>query len=342
MRAYVSLKDVALRAGVSFQTASKVLRGQRGVVAEDTQRRILQAAEELRYVPNAVARSLVTRSTYTIGIVADDLSDWILARFVLGAEHAARRRGHAVLIGTVRDAGVEEANEPAEWVRQMLERRVDGIVSAAPTTLEEDTMVADLLRGPTLAVSMNHVPGGGVSFVGSDHHRTGRLATEHLIGLGHRRIGTVTGPWRRRVVVSRLRGYRAALEAADIPYDEALVEEADWTTEGGFAATERLLTRVPDLSSVFVHSDLMAVGVLSALDVNGRRVPADCSVVGCDDIHLAAHLKPPLTSVHIPFYESGERAVELLLDHIQNPELPARRELLPVHLVVRESTLIKE
>jgi LacI family transcriptional regulator len=316
MPSYVSLKDVADRAGVSFQTASKVLKGQHGVVAEATRARILAAARELGYVPNAVARSLVTRSTYTIGIVADDLSDWVLAQFVVGAEREARRQGHAVLIGTVQERPPSDRDDAESYVRLLLERRVDGIIAAAPS-LEGDDAVAGLLRGTIPAVSMHHVPGGGVSVVGSDHTRTGRLATEHLVKLGHRRIATITGPSGRRVVLSRIRGYRSALEAAGLAYDEGLVEESDWTSAAGFAATNRLLDREPDVTAIFAHSDLIAIGVMSALDRRGLRVPADCAVVGCDDLPFAAHLKPPLTSVHIPFYETGERAVALLLELIE-------------------------
>jgi LacI family transcriptional regulator len=339
---YVSLKDVAARARVSFQTASKVLKGQRGVVAEATQERILAAARELGYVPNAVARSLVTSSSYAIGIVADDLSDWVLAQFVVGAEREARRQGHAVLIGTVRDtpdpAEDPEGSDDAEgYVRLLLERRVDGIIAAAPS-LENDDAVAALLRGTIPAVSMHHVPGGGVSVVGSDHTKTGRLATDHLLALGHRRIATITGPSDRRVVTSRIRGYRQALETAGIAYDPDLVEESHWTSAAGFDATNRLLDRTPDVTAIFAHSDLIAIGVMSALDKRGLRVPTDCAVVGCDDLPFASHLKPPLTSVHIPFYETGERAVALLLERIKHSKGPLKRSLLPVHLIEREST----
>lgn len=330
---YVSLKDVAARAGVSFQTVSKVLGGQRGVVADGTRQRILAAASELGYVRNAVARSLVTRSTYTVGIVADDLEDWVLAKFVVGAERAAREQGHAVLIGSVR----RDAQDAEEYVRLLQERRVDGIVAAAPSA-ENDEAVAEALRGPIPTVGLHHVPGGGVPVVGSDHTLTGRLATEHLVSLGHRRIATVTGTRSRRVVTSRLRGYRSALAAAGVEPRQAWTEESEWTAEGGYAATCRLLDRDPSITAIFAQSDLMAIGVLSALHQRGLRVPRDCAVVGCDDLPFAPHLVPPLSTVHIPFYETGERAMSLLLDRIGGDDEPPGRVLLPVHLVVRGST----
>lgn len=344
---YVSLKDVAARAGVSFQTAGKVLNDRPVVVADTTRERIRAAAAELGYVPNVIARSLITQTTCTIGIVADDLDDWALARFVVGAEREARRRGHAVLITTVasaRGASAAAAHEAPErarnsdaegLVRALIERRVDGILAAAPQ-LEHDERVAGLLAGRVPAVSLHHVPGARVPVVGSNHFRTGQLATGHLARLGHRRIATVTGPPRRLVVASRLRGYRSVLEARGLPADPHLVEEADWTAAGGHAAAGRLLDRDPSITAIFAHSDLIAVGVLSALHERGRRVPEDCAVVGCDDLPLVAHTIPPLTTVHVPFYETGERAVALLLDRIAGREA-SERVLLPVELVVRGS-----
>lgn len=333
---YVSLKDVAARAGVSFQTAGKVLNDRPVAVADTTRERIRSAAAELGYVPNVVARSLITQKTCTIGIIADDLDDWALARFVVGAEREARRRGHAVLITTVASAGTMAPTDTEALVRALIERRVDGIVAAAPQ-LEHDERVAELLAGRVPAVSLHHVPGARVPVVGSNHFRTGQLATAHLAGLGHRRIATVTGPPRRLVVASRLRGYRSVLAARGLPADPTLVEEADWTAASGHAAAGRLLDRDPSITAIFAHSDLIAVGVLSALHERGRRVPEDCAVVGCDDLPLIAHTVPPLTTVHVPFYETGERAVALLVDRIAGRAPATERVLLPVELVVRGS-----
>lgn len=330
---YVSLKEVAARAGVSFQTASKVLNGNRRVVSAQTRARILAAADELGYLRNAVAHALVTRSTYTIGIIADDLSDWVLAQFVVGAEQEARRAGHAVLISTAH----RDAADVGGSVRRLLERRVDGILAAAPS-LEDMAGVGDLLRGPVPAASIHHVPGGAVPVVGSDHGRTGRLAAEHLHALGHRRVATIAGPAGRRVSRSRLRGFRCALDAAGIALPPAAVVEADWTPDGGYAATHTLLDRDPSITAIFAQNDGMAVGVLAALSRLGRRVPGDCAVVGCDDLPQAPFLVPALTSVHIPFRETGQRAMALLLDRIAGARHP-QQVLLPVRLVVRDSTV---
>jgi LacI family transcriptional regulator len=308
-----------------------VLNG-KGSVSAQTRERILDAARTLGYVPNALARSLVTRSTCTIGIVASDLSDAELARFVVGAEREARRRGHGVLIGSFDRDGTDTER----YLRMLLERRVDGILTAAPQ-MERDGQIGELLRGPVPTVSIHRVPGGGVSLVGSDHVETGLLATRHLLRLGHRRLATVTGSPDRQVTSHRLRGYRAALAEAGVEPDPALVERGYWEADGAYEATLRLLDRTRGITAVYAQNDTMALGVLSALHERGIAVPEDCAVVGCDDIPIAAHAIPPLTTVHIPFFETGETAVRLLLGRISGEKIRPRPVLLPVRLVRRVS-----
>jgi LacI family transcriptional regulator len=331
-RRYVSVKDVAARAGVSFQTASKVLNGGDVRVSAETQQRILAAAAELGYQPNTIARSLVQRSTATIGLVASDATDVAIAQASVAAEQEARRHGHSVLVGHLAVGGADGA----DIVRTLIERRVDGILVAAPE-VEEDTQVADLLRKYVPAVSLQAVPGGGVPLVGSNHRDTGRLAAEHLISLGHTAIGTVTGSFRRRVTRSRLHGYEDALRAAGIEPHEDLVVEGDWSPHGGAEATRLLLERSPGVTAIFVHSDMMAIGVLSALHASGRRIPEDVAVVGCDDIPFAEYLSPPLTTVRVPLAETGRTAINLLLNAIAGNPVPEKPPLLPVELIVRAS-----
>ncbi len=333
---HVSLKDIAAQAGVSFQTVSKVLKG-KGNVSPETRAWILQVADELGYVPNALARGLVSQHTSTIGIVASDFSDYVLAQFVVGAEQEARRQDQCTIIGNIDLAG----SDSERYIRLLIERRVDGIVLAAPQ-LEQNQQVGKMLHDQLPVVSLHHVPGLKVSRVGQDQLQTGYLATHHLLELGHRRIATIIGPRDRRVTQLRLRGYQQALESAHIEYDPALVEEGNWQVESGYEAVLRLLDRMTisatDFTAIFVQNDTMAIGVLSALQQRGCRVPEDYSVVGCDDIEIAAHTIPPLTTVHIPVYETGGTAVRLLLDIIAQRIVEPQRIILPVHLVERASS----
>jgi len=329
---YVSLKDVAARAGVSFQTASKVLNNDPGVaVSEATRERILESARILGYVPNALARGLVSQTSLTIGVLADDFADTALAQFVMAAHKWASGRGQAMLTVNVRPDV-----DPAAAVRVLREHRVGGILVVAPS-LENDPRLGKSLRGSLPTVSLNHIHGGGIPLVGSDHRVTGALAADHLLGLGHRRIATVTGPRDRRVVVSRLAGFRERLQSSGHRFSSRLVAEGDWTAEGGYAAAHHLLDIDPTFTPIFVHSDSMAVGVLRALHERGVDVPGDCSLIGCDDLPPSAYLVPPLTTVHVPFRETGERAAALLMDRIKGEKVRPR-QLLPTHLVVRAST----
>jgi LacI family transcriptional regulator len=326
------VKDVAALCGVSFQTTSKVLNG-KGSVSEATRARILRAAQDLGYVPNRQARSLVMRRTHTVGLLAGDLVDHALAEVVVGAEQQARRQGYSVLISTLGPADTTlEGSLPA-----LLEHRVDGILLAAPQ-LEGDSDRPRLRDVTVPMVSLHPVGDAGIATVGSDHVLTGYLATSHLLAKGRRTIATITGRQSRRMAQERLRGYLIALEEAGVAFDESLVEEGDWDVNAAYAATLRVLDRRPETDAIFAQNDVMAIGVLSALRGRGVGVPDACAVAGCDDMELAAHASPALTTVRVPFRETGGAAIETLVSLIETSlEVPPRR-LLPVELVEREST----
>ena len=326
------MKDVAARSGVSFQTTSKVLNGG-GSVSETTRARILQAASDLGYVPNLQARSLVMQRTLTVGLIAGDFRDAGLSRCLAGAEQEARRQGYAVLITSIEPEGSgTEYALPA-----MMERRVDGILLAAPR-MEEDQALSHVLDPTMPVVSLYHVAGGRVASVGPDDEQAGYLATRHLVEVGHRAIATITGARGRRVTQERLRGYRRALEESGIELDHDLIAEGGGDVASGLRAMPLLLEKRKDLSAVFCHHDLAAIGALLALRQAGRAVPADCSVVGCDDLDAAAFTNPPLTSVHIPFYETGTEAMRVLLRMVGDGAMKATEVRLPVHIVTRSST----
>jgi LacI family transcriptional regulator len=330
-RRYASIKDVASRAGVSYQTVSKVLNGG-GSVAPATLERIQQAADEVGYVPNALARGLVTRGTKTLGVIAADPSDHVLGRFVVAAQTEARRLGWATVVANVDAAG----SDVASCVEVLSERRVDGILMAAPQA-EGDAELGARLRGRLPVVSLHHIEGLRVPLVGSDHVQTGVLAVEHLVEHGHRAIGVITGTSGRHVTVSRMAGSVRALREAGLDGAERRVQEGDWTIGGGYAATLRLLRRAPELTALFAHNDYMAIGAVRALHERGRRVPGDVAVVGCDDAPPARYTVPALSTVRVPFEDTGRIAMAQLVALIDGAPAPTRSTLLPVALVARES-----
>src|SRR5437899_5475618 len=207
---HVSVKDVAARSGVSFQTTSKVLNGG-GSVSDVTRARILRVASELGYVPNLQARSLVMQHTRTVGLISGDFSDPGLSRCLAGAEQEARRQGYGLILTSIEPEG--SATEYA--LPAMMERRVDGILLAAPQ-MEEDTALSHVLDPTLPVVSLNHIAGGSVSTVCADDVQAGYIATHHLLQGGHRVVGVLTGIRGLRLTQSRQRGYRKALEEAGV------------------------------------------------------------------------------------------------------------------------------
>ncbi|HLI61508.1 MAG TPA: LacI family DNA-binding transcriptional regulator [Solirubrobacteraceae bacterium] len=331
-RRYASIKDVASRAGVSYQTVSKVLNGG-GSVAPATLERIQRAADEVGYVPNALARGLVTRGTKTLGVIAADPSDHVLGRFIVAAQNEARRLGWATVVANVDAAG----SDVAGCVDVLSERRVDGILMAAPQA-EADAELGARLRDRLPVVSLHHIEGLRVPLVGSDHVQTGALAVAHLIEHGHRAIGVISGTSGRQVTVLRMAGCERALRDAGLDDDGGeRTQEGDWTIAGGYAATLRLLERAPDLTALFAHNDYMALGAIRALHECGRRVPGDVAVVGCDDAPPARYTVPALSTVRVPFEETGRIAMAQLVALIDGAPAPTRSTLLPVAFVARES-----
>lgn len=328
-----SLKDIAASAGVSFQTVSKALNG-KGRMSAETRRRVLDVAASLGYVPNGLARGLLNQATATVGVLSADFSDTTLAQIVVGIEREARRLGYSVIVGSLDEAGTDWAR----YLRVLLERRVDGIIFNAPS-LEHETAVGEVLPASLPVVSLNRIAGvPHASRVFADTFGGAAMAVRHLTSLGHRQIGMVTGKPSRAVTQLRMRAYRQVLREVDIPFDRSLVEEGDWGVEGGYRAAHRLVDRRPDLTALYVQNDMMAVGVLAALHERRIDVPGDCSVVGCDDLPIAARTIPPLTTVQVPFQDLGVSAIRLLVERIQDPERPSTQVTLPLHMVYRDSS----
>ncbi|HEV8534545.1 MAG TPA: LacI family DNA-binding transcriptional regulator [Candidatus Limnocylindria bacterium] len=331
-----TIRDVARRARVSHQTVSRVMNGHESVSAE-TRERVLRAIRELEYVPSAVARSLSSNRTHTLGMVTTDVSDHFFSEAVAGAEAEARKRGYFLIIGSI-----EEGSEDDErtYLRLMLERRVEGLIVAIPRLrLADDDLLADAAeRLPTVLVASDiELP--GADHVDIDNRRGGHEATAYLVAQKHRIIATITGPLDWPSARARLDGYRDALREAGLTADRALVAPCvDWGLESGRRAAERLLASAPKLTAIFAQSDLLALGAIAALRVRGLRVPEDVSIVGFDDISVASVFDPPLTTVRQPMREVGELAARLIGDRASSArKAKGSRHILRAPLVIRGS-----
>ena len=326
--------DVAARAGVSRTTVSFVLNDRPGAnISATTRERVLEAAAELGYHPHASARGLAGGKSHILGFVLRQSAEQVagdaaLAETLRGLASAARTAGFRVMV---------EPLDPKDGSYDSILRaqHADGIVVSGPRV--DDTALSALARDGFPIVLQGSLPGVSAPSVDIDNASGAERAVEHLIGLGWRRIACITNaPLAYTASQERLAGYRAALHAARIPEDPALVAEAAFDADSGHRAMAALLAR-GRVEAVFVASDVVAFGAIAAIREAGLRVPDDISVVGFDDIALAAYFDPPLTTVRLPAFDLGLAAGAALLDRIAGRPVPDRT-LLPTELIVRSST----
>ena len=327
-------RDVAARAGVSQPTVSLVLsRNPSARVAPATRERVLRAAEELGYKPNVVARSLVRRRSYALGVIVPDVGNQFFADVVSGAERVATEAGYAVFLCEQRDVPLDR------HIEAMHARQVDGVIIDAAGA---DALPAESLTG--LNVVLVDEPGERWPGVASDAEGAGRLAGEHLLALGHRKIAFVGPSADVHGFRMRERGFVRALAAAGVTIPSPWLRRAPATLDGGNAAMRALLAGADRPTAVFCANDLVALGAFKACSQLGVRVPDAMSLVGCDDIAFARLVTPELTTVAVPARELGARAARLLLREIDGESGGAgardarRPRPLPVKLVVRGTT----
>ena len=326
-----TIREVSRLAGVSTATVSRVLNGT-SRVAPPTRERVLEAIATLDFKPNTFARGLATNRSGGIGITVNEVSSPYFGAFIQGVERVVRAKGiHLMVSSGYADAALERAS-----VDFLLERRCDGLVVQADA-LPDEALIDLVQHGDAPVV----VFGRSIAEIADacvvlDNELGGTLATAYLLRHGHRHIGHVTGPLAYADARDRLIGYRRALEAAGIAYDERYVVESTFLEEGGAVAAGRLLERAPELSAIFLANDQMAAGAMRALRERGLRIPDDVSVVGYDDVFLARYLTPTLTTVRQPLVEMGRAAADLLLARLDGDRREVVHRFEP-ELVERQS-----
>ena len=326
------MKDVAERARVSVSTVSHVLNGTRKV-AEGTRVGVLAAVEELGYRPNLLAKGLKTRRTYTLGLLIPDIQNPFFTSVVRGVEDVALSRGyHLFLCNTDEDAGRED-----EYVVELAKKGVDGLM-VAPSASRAERAGRLRSEGVPFVFVDRRVEGVEADVVGVDNRAGMRLVAEHLVGMGHRRVGMVSGPLDKASGRERYEGLKGALEELGSGLEDRLVRFGDFKTAGGREGARGLMDLGTPPTAIVAANNQMTLGALLEIEGRGLRVPEDVSVVGFDDPEWAPLVSPPLTAVAQPTYEMGVRAAGLLLDRIEGvPEAPARSVLLEPWLVVRGS-----
>jgi LacI family transcriptional regulator, galactose operon repressor len=329
-----SIYEVASSAGVSVATVSRVLNG-KGPVHEETRRRVLDAVEALGYVPHGAARSLSTRRTMNVGVLLPDVHGAFFSEIVRGIDLAARAAGYHVLVSSSH-SDLAETTE----VLQALHGRIDGLILLNPAAADADWLRRTL--PPRVPAVLLHDPGDDAEHdsIRIDNRLGARLATDHLLDLGHRRIAMILGPRGNSDAAERLVGFHEALTARGLPANPRLELPGDFGEESGFRAGERLAgLGGARPTAVFAANDAMAIGCLAALRDRGLRVPEDVSLAGFDDIPIARYLTPALTTVQVPIAEIGGRALKRLVTVIQSShEGKKRHDVVTPTLAVRAST----
>lgn len=328
----VTIKDVARDAGVSVTTVSHVVNSTRFVSA-DARVRVLAAIESLRYVPSALARSLKNNRTHTIGTMLPNSSNPYFAEIIRGIEDTCFGEGFSVILCNSDD----DPHKQGQYIRVLAEKQVDGLIVLSSGGDDELGEHLRRTRMPLVLVD-REVEHLDADLVEVNHEAGGWLATRHLLELGHRNIGCITGPLELSSAAQRLAGWRRAMAEAGLPVPPKVLRPSDFTSAGGHAAMQSLLATQPRLTAVFACNDLMAFGAISAAASVGLRLPDDLSVVGFDDIALAAYCSPPLTTVAQPKHQLGAVAAGMLLARIAEPGRAPQREILEPTLCRRQST----
>jgi LacI family transcriptional regulator len=325
----VTLEMVAKEAGVSPSTVSRILNGTARV--RDAKVRAVEAAiAKLQFMPNPVARSLARGKSMSVGVVTQAIQSPFYGEALAAIEEGLLRARYSALIVS----GHWREGDERRCVAHLLSRRVDGIILL--TSCLPDREIAGLARNVPMVVTGRNVVADRVFSLDTDSTAGARLATDYLIGLGHRRIAFIAGSADHPDAQQRLAGYKAALAASRIPFSAKLVVNGDYSETGGHAAIDHLLDSRIDFTAVFAANDQAAYGAMLALHRRNLSVPGDVSLVGFDDLASSAYTIPPLTSVHRSIDEIGEGAAEAIVDLIER-RVPTAR-VSPATLAIREST----
>ncbi|MFW0775529.1 LacI family DNA-binding transcriptional regulator [Paenarthrobacter nitroguajacolicus] len=322
------MEDVARVAGVSHQTVSRVLNNHPNVSSK-TRERVEQAITELGYRRNTAARSLVTRRSQTIGVLGSEMAQYGPSHTLLGVQQAAREAGYFVSVAGLRYVTPETIKDA---MAHFMDQGVDGIVVTVPHPGTFDVLKDITAQVPLVAVGSigdEHLTGATV-----DQRKGARLAVEHLLDLGHQRIGHLSGPSDWIDAAARIEGWRDALTRAGV--DAVTLIEGDWSAECGYREGLKIAAD-RSVTALFVANDQMALGVLRAFNELGVRVPEDISVVGFDDQPESAYFIPPLTTVAQDFEELGQRCIGLLLNRLESGTAGTPATVEP-RLVIRSTT----
>lgn len=324
-----TIKDIAKLAQVSTSTVSHVLNQSR-FVSEAIEKRVKKAAQDLNYAPSALARSLKTNRTKTLGMLVTTSTNPFFSEVLKGVEQRCYEKGYnLILCNTEGDSVRMKAS-----IDTLLQKRVDGLLLMCSTLGEQS--IETFNRYPELPIVV--MDWGPMTYasdkIQDNSYQGGYLAAQHLIEQGHRQIGCITGPLNRQQASSRIDGFKQALEDSNISLQPHWIVEGNFECDGGYNAYQVFKTQKTQPSAIFICNDMMAMGFINAASLDGVRIPDDLSIIGYDDISLAQFITPPLTTINQPKDKLGQTAVDTLLARLNDPQNPQQ-------VIALEPTLIK-
>lgn len=341
-----TLSDIAATVGVTPMTVSRVI-NRNGYVSDETRQKVLQVVKDMNYRRNGLARNLKRQRTDTIGLVLGDISNPYSTELARAVKETCSVRGYNVFVCI----SEHSAKEDIAAFESLANHSVDGIIVASRSNRDGNEYLRGIVENnvPVVVIGRDFQH-EAVDYISTDNLNGGFEATQHLIDLGHERIGFIGATLSNKDNLKRLQGYLRALEQHDIPIDERLItgrKEAVTdvpgysTEENGYEGMKRLLSLPNRPTAVFARNDFTAIGAMTAIKEAGLKIPEDIAIIGFDDIPLAIHVSPSLTTVRQPLRVQGHIAAELLLRRIENEDTPQREEhILDCELIIRESTVL--
>lgn len=346
MKKSITIKEIATEAQVSIATVSMVLNKKDKKISETTREKILYIAQKYNYTPNTMARSLITKQTYTIGLVIPDIVNPFFPEIARGVEDKSSELGYSVIYCNTDD----KIKREDKYINVLTEKMVDGIIFAHSSDRQKGFDSLDKCKVPIILIDRDYDNSNVIGRVIVENKEGAYTATSYLLERGYRNIAYIAGSATTATAIGRLEGYTQALADRNIIVKNNLIKVGEYKMQWGIEAVEQLLTENEPIDGIFCGNDLIAIGAIKSLRERGLKVPEDVGIVGFDDIYLASMVEPPLTTIKQPNYEMGYKAAELLIKNIEKIRLDKIKHeneddslkentlLLPTELIVRKST----
>lgn len=332
-----TIKDIANELGVSITTVSLIINNRPCRISDETRQNVLDLVEKYNYTPNSNARALVTKKSQTIGLIVPDISNNFFSELAKGVEKAAQKLDYSVLFCNSDNSGKKDLKN----TNMLISKQIDGLIiapSLGTTDVKDIAEFNDIVKASGLQVVLadRTIPFCSFNCVQSNNRQGGYIATNHLLELGHKKIGCITGPMEVDSARERLQGFTDALSMAGLEVDDNLIASGDYQIESGAAGTRELLKQ--GVTAIFACNDMMALGAMRECREQKIKIPDEISLMGFDGINVCELLDPPLTTINQPLYEVGKNAFKLISELIEKPTSKIENIMLTPNLIKRSTT----